>query len=158
MRAGNDLGYLQVLSPDGRLSLPADLHDLYRLYQKEIHAAAYSAFSPYSTYGSLGLGQGLGSTFTADATGRGLYTAASDAVSREALRRAVVGVEWRTRENSNLMNSAVQVQVQAQAQVEARGGELPAIRRGRGGGERMFRRGGRAADSGSRSSGRSPNR
>ncbi len=66
--------------------LPPDLHDLYRLYQKEIHAAAYSAFSPYSAYGLTDAYGSLGSTFTADSTGRGLYTAqaASDAVSARA--------------------------------------------------------------------------
>ncbi|KAE8750629.1 hypothetical protein FOCC_FOCC002609, partial [Frankliniella occidentalis] len=62
-------------SADGRLMLPPDLHDLYRLYQKEIHAAAYSAFSPYSAYGLTDAYGSLGSTFTADSTGRGLYTA-----------------------------------------------------------------------------------
>ncbi|XP_026294132.1 kinesin-like protein KIF19 [Frankliniella occidentalis] len=63
------------LIEDGRLMLPPDLHDLYRLYQKEIHAAAYSAFSPYSAYGLTDAYGSLGSTFTADSTGRGLYTA-----------------------------------------------------------------------------------
>ncbi|KAK3914224.1 Kinesin-like protein KIF19 [Frankliniella fusca] len=63
------------LIEDGRLMLPPDLHDLYRLYQKEIHAAAYSSFSPYSAYGLTDAYGSLGSTFTADSTGRGLYTA-----------------------------------------------------------------------------------
>ncbi|XP_034243109.1 kinesin-like protein KIF19 [Thrips palmi] len=118
------------LIEDGRLLLPPDLHDLYRLYQKEIHAAAYSAFSPYSASGLADAYGSLGSTFTADSTGRGLYTAQAASDRSDA----------------------------ADVRASARAGELPAIRRGERMYRRVSRgQGGRAADSASRSSGVSPN-
>jgi len=45
--------------------MPADLYDLYELYQREIQAAAFASLTPYSTALSSAYGS-IGSTFTAD--------------------------------------------------------------------------------------------
>ncbi|KAJ1527139.1 hypothetical protein ONE63_008673 [Megalurothrips usitatus] len=122
------------LIEDGRLSLPPDLHDLYRLYQKEIHAAAYSAFSPYSAHGLTDAYGSLGSTFTADSTGRGLYTAQAGADSMDVRTSARTNELPAIRRGERMYRRGTRGQ------------------RGHGDGG-----GGRAGDSASRSSGRSPN-